>query len=290
MKTYTRILVALDLTNMDQVMIRYAAHLCRAIPGIEKAYFVHNIRFDYPEEAEALMAGLERPLGELIGEEATEQVEEHFSGSVPEGVSWEVLVAEGASTAQELARMSNEVGAELVLAGKKRSYRGSGAVAEKLLRQSGFKADLMAVPETAPHRLERVLVPIDFSQAASRALKKAHQLAPVVSCQHIYKIPNHYFPFIPVQGFRKSMEEEAKEQYKRFRKALPKEVQDTPCQFIYAEDRTVAQSVYDYAISQGKDLIVLGAKGKSAVPAILLGGTAAQLLKFDFHVPVLIVR
>lgn len=297
MVAYKSILFGLDLTDMDQVMLRYARFLCEALPGVEEVYFQHNIRFDYPEEAESLLEELERPLSELIGEEIEENIDTHFlqqnGGAMPD-VDWEVIVTEGSSTAQEVVKTANAQGAALIVVGKKLSYQGSGQVAEKVLRQASLKSDLLAVPETAPHRMERIVVPIDFSQVSKRALLAGHRIKNsvegVLTSQHVYTIPMHYFPFIPVQGFRKSMKEEAEDQYKRFRRGLPEPLQDVPCVFTYSEDRTTAQAVYDFAIQKSKDLVVIGSKGRSNIPAILLGSTAIQLLNFEFHIPVLIVR
>lgn len=287
-------MIALDLTGMDQVMMRYARFLAGTLPDIEHVIFHHNIRFDYPDEAESLMEELDRPLSDLIGEEVEEQIQEHFFHKGHDSVDWELVITQDNATAQEITRLVNSQQVDLVLVGKKLSYSGSGLIAEKLLRQQAFKTDLMALPETAPHRLGRVLVPTDFSTASKRALITAQCIATAtdgaLSCQHVYTIPMHYFPFIPVQGFRKSMEEEAEELYRKFRNNLPGELREVTCTFTYSEDRSIAQAVYDFAIQENKDLVVLGSKGRSNIPAMLLGSTAIQLLKFEFHIPVLIVR
>lgn len=297
MVTYKSILFGLDLTDMDQVILRYARFLCEVLPGVEQVCFQHNIRFDYPEEAEALLEELERPLSELIGEEIEENIDHHFldsDGRPLADIDWEVIVTEGSSTAQEIVKTANAQGAALIVVGKKLSYEGSGQVAEKVLRQVTLNSDLLAVPETAPHRMERLVVPIDFSQASRRALLAGDRIKEavggVLTSQHVYTIPMHYFPFIPVQGFRKSMKEEAQDQHKRFQRNLPEPLQEVPCIFTYSEDRTTAQAVYDFAIQKSKDLVIIGSKGRSNIPAILLGSTAIQLLNFEFHIPVLIVR
>lgn len=293
MKSYNKLLVGLDLTEMDSVLLRYARFLVQALPKIEKVYFFHNIRFDYPEEAEGLLDELESPLPELIEEEIKERVESQFlhEGDSPD---WEIVVEASHPTAEQIAKTTKAKGIELSLFGKKLSYQGAGLVAGKLLRQSAFKSDLIVLPETAPHSLKRILVPVDFSSASRKSLGAAHYLAQEtdadLSCQHVYTVPNHYFPFIPVQGFRKSMEEEAQEQYKKFRKELPEPLRDTPCAFTYAHNRTTAETIYDYAISHSKDLVAISSHGRSAVPTVLLGSTATQILQFDFHIPILVTR
>ncbi|NBC08414.1 MAG: universal stress protein [Bacteroidetes bacterium] len=293
MKNYQNLLVGLDLTEMDSVLLRYARFLVQALPKIKKVYFFHNIRFDYPEEAEALLDELERPLPELIEEEVKDKVESNFLQEGHE-VDWEILIESHYSTAEQIAKTVKQKEIQLSLFGKKLSYQGAGLVSGKLLRQSAFKSDLIVLPETAPHSLNRILVPVDFSSASRKAMQAAHHVAEEtkgqVSCQHVYTIPNHYFPFIPVQGFRKSMEQEAQENYKKFRNGLPEPLQGIPCEFTYARNRTTAEAIYDHAISGKKDMIAIGSHGRSAVPTVLLGSTATQVLQFEFHIPVLVVR
>lgn len=288
-----KILVCLDLTEMDQVLMRYARHFCELLGTVEQAWFVHNIKFEYPEEAESLMAELERPLPDLISEEINERVQLHFQPDSHD-ITWEVLATDNAFTAQALTNVANKNDIGLVICGKKISYQGSGQVAEKMLRLPAFRGNLLMVPETAPHRMERLLVPNDFSASSTKALKIAHQIASGadarITCQHVYTIPMHYFPYIPVEGFRESMEEQAKKDLKKFREALPEELKEISCEFTYSKGRTVAQTVYDFAVNNNKDLIVIGSKGRSGMPAVLLGSTAIQLLQFDFHVPLLVVR
>ncbi len=294
MSTYKNLLICLDLTEMDSVLLRYARFLVQELPEVEHVYFMHNIRFDFPEEAKALMAELDQPLPDLIREELEEQVLLNFLSGQEDAPGWDILIENGESTAHTIADVVDKYDTQLTLFGKKLTYRGSGQVPEKLLRQPKFKCDLLILPETAPHRLSKILVPIDFSKASQRALNKAWKLAQTegasIVSQHVYYVPNHYFPFIPVQGFRKSIESDARREYERYKKNLPRELQAVGCEFTYARDRTRAQTIYDFAISRNKDLIVMGSRGRNPIPTVLLGSTALQVLQFDFHIPILVVR
>lgn len=290
----SKILICLDLTEMDRVLLRYAGHFCRMLGTVEQAWLVHNIKFDYPGEAKFLLDELERPLPELIAEEIAEQAQRHFE-SATHSVDWKVETTNRSSTAHALAGLAHEKETGLVICGRKISYQGSGRVAEKMLRLPEFHGNLLTVPETAPYRMERLLVPVDFSAPSTRALKLAYKMASAsdaaaVSCQHVYSIPTHYFPYIPVKGFRRSIEEQAKNDFKKYREALPEALKPISCAFTYCNGRTVAQTVYDFAIDSNKDLIVIGSRGRGGLPAALLGSTAIQLMQFDFHVPLLVVR
>lgn len=59
---------------------------------------------------------------------------------------------------------------------------------------------------------------------------------------------------------------------------------------IYAGDSTTAKLIYDYAITNRIDLIVMGAKGKTDDDEILIGSVAEKLIQTDKNIPVLLVR
>ncbi|HBH24474.1 MAG TPA: hypothetical protein DDY13_13765 [Cytophagales bacterium] len=59
---------------------------------------------------------------------------------------------------------------------------------------------------------------------------------------------------------------------------------------IYAGDCTTAKLIYDYAITNRIDLIVMGAKGKTDDDEILIGSVAEKLIQTDKNIPVLLVR
>ena len=82
------ILVALDLSEIDNTLIKYASFIAESLQ-VEKVYFVHNIKkYEISELFEEQLKDLN--LDEIIGDELNEKVAEKFTSSV----AWEVLISE----------------------------------------------------------------------------------------------------------------------------------------------------------------------------------------------------
>ncbi len=291
MQHLNHFLVCLDLTDMDALLIRYAANLCRLLDDVERVYFMHNIKFDYPEEGKVLLRELDQPLAAVVQESLEEKIGRHFLADRSE-VTWELIVREADHTQEAITEVVNEQEVDLVLLGKKIRYDGSGLVGEKLLRNGQFHASLLLTPETAHYQIDNILAPIDFSRNSARAVRMADELrqktGAEISYQHVFHIPAHYFPYIPVKNMSHKMESQAKREYERFIKNqhLPK----APCEFSFSEGESTARTIYNHALAERKDLIVVGSRGKNALNTLLVGSVALQLLKLDLHIPLLIIR
>lgn len=299
MKQFQNIVIGLDLTEMDDSLIRYAAYLCDLFPNIDRVTFFHNIKFDFPAEESLGLKELNQPLDRLISEGIQDKLDTFFHPNrrkrEQEALIVEIEVTNERSTPHIFAKVCNWKSAELAVVGKKIAYRGSGSAIERMLRLESFRSSLLMIPETTSASFSKILVPTDFSKDSLRALKMAQMLRQEagadVFCQHVFSIPAHYFPYIPVKGMRQSMLKKAQQSYEKFKKRLDKEgISGCTCSFTFNEGRTVAETVYQHAIEQHANLIVIGSKGRSGLPAVFVGSVALQLLRFDFHIPLMIVR
>lgn len=288
------VMVCLDLTEMDDMLTRYSTYFSQLLSEVEKIIFAHNIKFDYPEEARELIDRLDKPLGELIGGIITEKVTDHFEAVDP-APSFEVVVKEDASTARALTDLAEAEGVDLTISGKKISYQGSGLVAESLLRIADFHSDLLLVPETAFHQISNIVVATDFSEASKAALERGlyiqKQAKAGLSCQHVFSIPAHYFPYIPVGNMQQRLRQNAEERWEEFAEKLhfadPGKLE---CALVFNDGKSIAQTIYDYALREKKDLIVIGSKGKGALTTIVIGSVAVRLVQADSHIPLWVTR
>ncbi|MGA1582867.1 MAG: universal stress protein [Saprospiraceae bacterium] len=279
---------------MDRSLIRYATHLQTIIPWVQEVIFLHNIKFEYPLEAEEVTERLDRSLDEVVREDLEEKISQLYTRALTIK-ALDIEVTTGKSTPNLLADYCRDNEIDLVVCGKKRNYRGSGSTMERLLRIPRFKASMLMVPETPPGPIHHILVPVDFSSHSKEALRLALHIEKEtggdVECQHIFDIPTHYFPYIPVGKVRESMQKDAMKDWEKFRKNLGDEISATPdCTFSFTKNRSTAETVYELALSKGINLIIIGSRGRGGIPATLFGSVALQLFKFDFHIPLLIVR
>lgn len=288
-------MVCLDLTEMDEILIRYANFFSEQMnQHIENVYFVHNIRFDYPEEANEIIERLDRPLADIIRETIAEKVEEYFDEETSTSKA-HIIIRQDSSTPHALARIAEQKEIKLTITGKKNAYRGSGLAAEKLLGLADFKSALLLVPEVARHSIENLLVPTDFSKSSWRSLESGifmqKELHAKLSCVHVFSIPQHYFPYIPVDDMEASMREEAEEAWKKFDKELKKiDLHDVRCDFVFGRDKSTADVIYSHALRAGKDLIIISNKGKGALTSFLIGSVAIRLIQHDLQIPLLVTK
>lgn len=285
-----KILVGLDLTEMDPILIEYAAFLGYAFPEVEEAIFFHNIKFDYPEEAAALVDRLEKPLVAVVEEELNDHIGQYFE-SQDDRILTRLVIQEHGSTSSALVRLAGEENVDLILLGKKDTYAGAGIMIERLLHNSELHTPVLLTPEYAFHRISKVLVPIDFSSNAKVALNQAlawnEQLPAELTCLHVYKIPIHFFPYIPMDDMNEAMERDADKSCRKFLQDIAPIPDYT---LTAAKGKSIAQVIRDHAVRHNHDLIVVGARGAGALTTLFVGSVTLRLLKLKMHVPVLVVR
>jgi len=286
-------MVCLDLTEMDDFLIQFAAYISKLVDPVYKIYFVHNIKFDYPKAAKGLINELDTPLKELVEDIIYEKIKEGAADfDLP---SFEIVVKEKKVTSVTLADVAEETGVDLIITGKKISYEGSGYVVEKLLTTSKLDSALLMVPETAYHRISNILIPTDFSKASLMAVEMGaflqNQADAQIDCQHVFTIPAHFFPYIPVDNLQEKMKKSAKEEWEEFQKQLkPLGLAELECAFTYNNGKNVAQSIYDHALQRKKDLIVISSHGKGNIASMMMGSVASRLIHYDLHIPLMIIK
>ena len=89
METVKNILVALDLSSIDNHLIEYSSFLAEKLEA-ENVYFVHNIKkYEISELFEEELNKIN--LDQLIGDELNEKIEQRFTAKV----NWEVVAGLG---------------------------------------------------------------------------------------------------------------------------------------------------------------------------------------------------
>ncbi len=282
-------LICLDLTEMDDILIQYADFLSDYIKDIDRVIFAHNIKFDYPDSAQAIINELDKPLKDLIREVLEEKINPVFSYE-SNTVSYDIVIEESESTPRALAEIAKSNKVDLTITGKKISYKGSGLVSEKLLQIVDFKSSLLMVPETAYHQIKNIVTPTDFSRFSKAAIERGIYLQKQTqakhSCLHVLNIPAHFFPYIPVNDMKSKMRSDADKVWKK----LIKGIDDSPeCRIIFGEGESTADAIYSYALRHNKDLIVISAKGKGAFTSFTIGSVANRLIQKDLFIPLMIM-
>lgn len=288
MQRYKCILAALNLSDLDVTTVRCAGMISRMAKS-ERVYFAHvaeslripqSLRDQYPELVE--------PAEDAIEAEMRHVVTEHFEGS-PDSQS-RYIVARGSPTA-ELLRRTVQHDVDLVVVGNAADKPDAGALPEKLARKA--PCSVLIVREASEPRIKRILVPVDFSRNSADALEAATAIARAVGgCTmdvlHVFDVPQIYVKMgRTYEEFADMVKEQVAEEFDRFVKGIG--LEDVAPEPVFVADERPSKAIIRRCEEVLPDLVVMGARGRSDVTAVLLGSATERVLR-KTQVPLLVVR
>lgn len=287
MNSFNHWMVGLDLTNMDDLVLGYLDFLS-GINKPEHLTFIHVIEDEgISDELNELFPEVEtsKSLESIIREELKKKIDRHFGDNGP---PVDIVIRKG-STTETLLSTLNEFDPDLLVLGKKTGYEGEGVLARKITKYA--HCSLLFVAENSQYKLENLHVPITFSKASAKALKQAQKISEAVGAelhlQHVYNYPAQFFPYIPSDKYSERMNEHLNNKFKNFKNKY--DLSNIPnCTFTVNDDGKDADQIYDLTLRTRADLIMVGAKSKTSVAALLTDEMADSLAEYHFGVPVLI--
>ncbi|MBC5992198.1 universal stress protein [Pontibacter cellulosilyticus] len=277
-------MVCLDLSDIDEVLVRFTRSICERLP-VKKVYFVHNIKTtELSDEFREYFGDLN--ISNEIEGNIADIVTEHFANCTEH----EILVSEEPNTEVILADLVKRYSVKLTLLGKRMSDKSTGALGTKLLRI--LPCSVLVFPETARFDIANVLTPIDFSDTSVHALRLSKSLADQLGLNleiiHVYKLPTQYFPLISEEKATRKAEEVVKGKFADLQKRH-QEIADVPYTLVRAAGKTVAERIY-MQLEKGKhDLLVVGLKGHNPIPSLSLGSVPTELYNMDIDIPLWLV-
>lgn len=292
MYQFDHILICLDLSEMDDSLIRYSNFLVEKIKP-KKVTFLHVIKlYEIPPEMIAAFPQLDQPLSEIVKEELHEKIESLFSQKNETEINVQVL--EG-STTDNIVRYTRENNITFTLMGKKIGYEGHGGVVRKVINIT--PSSVLLISETAQPRIKHIMVRMDFSKMSALALKMALHLHEItsakVTCHHVYKLPLKYFPQSSPENDKKLMEhieKHSRKEYQKFMKKLELEPKKIECSTSLDPENDEAHILYKQALTIAADMIIIGSKIKSELADIIIDSTSEKLASAEKNIPVLIIK
>jgi len=292
---FERALVALDLSRMDASMLRYLAGLVPVL-GIRRLYFLHIMPdFSSPKKLDVEFHKLfnpEYPVDERVRDKLNLDIQEAL-GDLPD-LEWSVEVREG-KPYQKLIHWIEVKEVDLLIVGKKQQSEGSGITAKRVARHS--QCHVLFVPPDAPARFKHLIVPIDFSENAHRALQvglelKRKQDDAELGALYIVEMPleDFYVRGALQTGYRGILMESAQTAYNRFvdEHDLPSD-EISPI-FVQNDYGNISSHLAEYLEEHPTDLVIQGAQGHSAFENFLYGSVTEKLLDKLRTRPILIIR
>lgn len=161
-----RIMVALDLSNMDKIVLNYVSYLSQ-IWNVEHIDFIHNIKQSELHNVFDDFVEENIQLENIIERELTRVVQNNYTGSV----KYEIHVASDNYTESILSYFAKENKIDLAILGKKSDLQGTGGVSLKLVNM--LDCHMMLVPEEVENNLEYILLPTDFTANSAKSFQMA---------------------------------------------------------------------------------------------------------------------
>lgn len=292
-----KILVGLDGTEMDSSLIQFASFLARTYSA-ENVYFVNvikhtqlptSVRKEFPNLMEDAIKERKRVL--------EKRVIENFDMTLSCKVK--IAVDQGQLPSKQILQLADKYNIDAIVVGRKKNLKGSSVVTQRLARRA--TCSLLIVPEKEYASVCKLMVATDFSKESEAAMHEAIAVASKsisegtkaeITALHVYQVPSgYYYTGKSYEEFAKIMEDNAKKEFQKFlRKIDTKGIQITPAFTLGKHDNTVG-AIYDTAVKENADCIVIGGKGKAASTAFFpIGTNTEKLIGKDTNIPLLIVR
>jgi len=283
-----RVLVALDLTALDEAIISYASKVAELLE-VSHVYFFHVAKsLDIPEEISKKYPDLMAPLDESLKNDLQKKVSAHFLYEC----DYSIVVREGNPT-DKILRWSDIKEVDLIMVGRKIQLKGSGVLPSKLSRLA--HCSMLYVPENSRLSIDKILVPVDFSKNSSLALdaamnfKKGNEV--IVYMQNAYQVPwGYHTTGKSYEEFAEIMKENALKSATRFLKQNKIKEDDVEVVLSLDKDKDPAEVAYTEATQRKVDMIIMSSKGRSGLANFIMGSVASKMTELDSSIPLFIAK
>ena len=260
MYTLNKILVCLDLTRMDEYVVKYAGLVASTMKS--EVYFFHvNDQTDLPHSVSKKYPELSGPVDENLTDSMEKTVAQYFPAYKEYGSQF---ISREGSPSQKILEWSEIEQMDLIIMGNKSELKGKGVNPKKIANIS--HCSILFVPEGLRMSLGNLFVPIDFSLRSKTGVDQVlainENCRAKITLQHVFFVPQGYhYTGKTYEEFAIIMRENAKKDYKKFMRRNnfdPKEFQDI---YTFDDDDAPADKIYLEALNHDADLIILPSRG-----------------------------
>jgi nucleotide-binding universal stress UspA family protein len=287
---FQRMMVCLDLTEMDQHLIKYAAMIAKVFE-INSVYFLHVAEsFELPLEIQEKYPDLIAPLDETLVHEIKGSLAKDFVN--PGGCDVQVSVVAGNKT-DEVLKMAKVKVVDLMILGRKKKVTGTGLNSKKIAKSA--PSSVIFVPEVPRLDIKKVMVAVDFSNHSLMAFEIGMDIqrktGAMLLSNNVYKVPNGFSKSgKSYEEFAEIMLENTKRDCERFFKKIDLTGIKHDHTFALDDDPHPADKIYRTGSENNVDLIVLGSKGRTGAASFLIGSVAEKLVMESGDIPLLLVK
>ncbi|TRX58232.1 universal stress protein [Fulvivirga sp. M361] len=291
--------VGVDMSLTDTFILKNIEQLAKQFkPDIIHFVYITN-QPDIPQEVLDDIPDLHLP--ELNHYQS--RIEEWLSANFKADIQKKVCVKEG-NVVTELLRYASDVNADLFLLGKKQKEMPSSVV-KKMARKA--PCSLLIVPEEVINSIHATLVPVDFSSYSQLALDMSQAIAEKYrECKlhtlHVYQDATKYLGQVfetkhEIDGIlekraaiNNKLDQYARHQLDEYLENANLSVEVVPHIASIDHSKEVSHAINDWVENNKVDMVIIGAKGKSAGLATLIGSVFEHVYFKAYHHFLLVLK
>lgn len=288
-----RILVCVDLSEMDEEVIRYASEVSEIMEA-DTVYFLHVAKdLNLPEDIAKNYKDVLAPVDETIKHQVQETVKKYFPSQT--GTKTHVDVLEGKPT-DLVIKYAKRKDVDLIVIGKHRGKTKPKVQFDKVVELS--HCSVLYVPKGAEIKIGNIVVAVDFSEYTKLALEQALYIkekrdAVNIYGLHVYNVPSGYHTTgKSYEEFAGIMKGHAEKDAQKFFKKHKIDVEKAACEMHYAltDDDRIDDEINDFAVQKKAGMVMIGSQGRTPAAAFLLGSVAEHILHYDNNIPVFVAK
>lgn len=294
MYAFKKIMIALDLSEMDKYILNYVDGLCKLIQP-EKVYFLNiqkNLDLDAEEKS---YMGIEnnKPVDEFVQEELLDEINEHFASSTE--YNTEIEIVEG-NASEELLRWTKMKKVDLLIMGRKMKLSGQGIAPQQIAPK--VNSSILLIPEgVSEFKVSNVFIPVNFTGETVLAIEEALYIQDNtpqnvdINCHYVFELPlGHEKSGKSDEEFAEILERNASKKFKKMKLDLGSKAAQLDYSTEMLKDGNIAKALNTKAKEYKTDLIIMGAKSKSLAAQLFLGNTTKKMIINDSTIPLLVVK
>ncbi len=291
MENIKRVLVAVDMSVIDETLVRYVALLSNYV-DLDKVYFINVLKsLELPEKIAKKYPNLLAPVDEATKKNIQFTIDQEAGNQLK--TEYEIDVVEG-NRAETILKWARIKEIDLIVLGNKSGTEGEGILSSKILKLA--PCSVAMIPEVLPEGMNKIVAPIDFSSASKLAMASAISFARKspelhITALNIYEVPSGYsYSGKTYEEFAEIMRQNAEESYEDFISQFDTSGITIKPRFELNENGSIAKKIYNVAINERASVIIIGSRGRTQAAAVLVGSIAEKLVRVNSQIPTIVVK
>ncbi len=283
---YEKILVCLDHTSKDKSLIENVRHFGKKA-GVKEVIFINVIKdFNLPDQMLKEFPGLfDRAI-----EDRKEELRKLINTVFESDINIQLLVKQGSIT-KEILKACSENKVDLVVLGRKDECES--VLCTRIARRS--TCSILFIPTDAALKLDKIFVPVDFSDYSDLSLETIMSLTneskAEVFLQNVISVPSSYrYSGKSYKEFGEIIKGHHQKDLNFLIKKFSMGSQKLVPVFTFDNGENIINLIWKEAQQKKVDLIVMGAKGRTAASALFIGSKAERMIRINRTIPLMIIR